>query len=238
MLDFALPPRCPGCGAIVAEPHRFCLDCWRSLTFLGEPCCAPLRAALRVRGEGPNAALPRRAAALSTGSAPPSLMARWRARSRSSSNIAAAPASPNPRPFHAPPPRGRDRGGSRPARAGAAPPLADLEARLQPGGPDRLGPRPPRPASPPGSTSSAGPGRLRRCAASAGASARSPCAAPSRSRPEPGRASPAAGSSSSTTSIPAAPPPRPAPGSEALRRRLGRDAVLGPGRPHRRRLTA
>jgi len=40
MLDFALPPRCPGCGAIAAEPHRFCLDCWRSLTFLGEPCCA------------------------------------------------------------------------------------------------------------------------------------------------------------------------------------------------------
>jgi ComF family protein len=40
MLDFALPPRCPGCGTITGEPHRFCLDCWRSLTFLGEPCCA------------------------------------------------------------------------------------------------------------------------------------------------------------------------------------------------------
>ena len=40
MIDFALPPRCPGCGAITGEPHRFCLDCWRSLTFLGEPCCA------------------------------------------------------------------------------------------------------------------------------------------------------------------------------------------------------
>ncbi|MGA9581408.1 MAG: ComF family protein [Allosphingosinicella sp.] len=39
-LDFALPPRCPGCGAITGEPHRFCLDCWRSLHFLGEPCCA------------------------------------------------------------------------------------------------------------------------------------------------------------------------------------------------------
>src|SRR5215212_5334916 len=38
-LDFALPPRCPGCGAITAEPHRFCLDCWRSLVFLGDPCC-------------------------------------------------------------------------------------------------------------------------------------------------------------------------------------------------------
>ena len=40
LLDFALPPRCPGCGAITAEPHRFCLHCWRSLAFLGEPCCA------------------------------------------------------------------------------------------------------------------------------------------------------------------------------------------------------
>jgi ComF family protein len=40
VLDFALPPRCPGCGAVVGEPHRFCLDCWRSLVFLGEPCCA------------------------------------------------------------------------------------------------------------------------------------------------------------------------------------------------------
>ena len=40
ILDFALPPRCPGCGAITAEPHRFCFDCWSKLTFLGEPCCA------------------------------------------------------------------------------------------------------------------------------------------------------------------------------------------------------
>jgi ComF family protein len=39
IVDFALPPRCPGCGLIVAEPHRFCLDCWQSLRFLGEPCC-------------------------------------------------------------------------------------------------------------------------------------------------------------------------------------------------------
>ena len=40
VLDFALPPRCPGCGAITSEPHRFCLGCWSRLTFLGEPCCA------------------------------------------------------------------------------------------------------------------------------------------------------------------------------------------------------
>ena len=40
VLDFALPPRCPGCGAITADPHRFCLGCWSQLVFLGEPCCA------------------------------------------------------------------------------------------------------------------------------------------------------------------------------------------------------
>ena len=40
VLDFALPPRCPGCGAVTEEPHRFCLSCWSQLVFLGEPCCA------------------------------------------------------------------------------------------------------------------------------------------------------------------------------------------------------
>ena len=40
ILDFALPPRCPGCGAVTDEPHRFCLACLSVLTFLGDPCCA------------------------------------------------------------------------------------------------------------------------------------------------------------------------------------------------------
>lgn len=40
ILDFALPPRCAGCGAITEAPHRFCLACWSALGFLGEPCCA------------------------------------------------------------------------------------------------------------------------------------------------------------------------------------------------------
>lgn len=39
VVDFALPPRCPGCGLIVREEHSFCLDCWSELVFLGEPCC-------------------------------------------------------------------------------------------------------------------------------------------------------------------------------------------------------
>lgn len=38
--DLALPPRCPGCGVPVAEPHRFCANCWGSLHFLGPPWCA------------------------------------------------------------------------------------------------------------------------------------------------------------------------------------------------------
>jgi ComF family protein len=38
-LDFALPPRCPGCGAITAAADAFCLDCWSALELLGPPCC-------------------------------------------------------------------------------------------------------------------------------------------------------------------------------------------------------
>ena len=40
VLDFALPPRCPGCGTVAEEDHRFCLPCWQKLHFLGAPCCA------------------------------------------------------------------------------------------------------------------------------------------------------------------------------------------------------
>ena len=38
-LDFALPPRCSGCGAIVADVHSFCLDCWTQVEFLGDGGC-------------------------------------------------------------------------------------------------------------------------------------------------------------------------------------------------------
>jgi ComF family protein len=40
VLDFALPPRCSGCGTIVAEVHSFCPDCWKQIEFLGESGCA------------------------------------------------------------------------------------------------------------------------------------------------------------------------------------------------------
>jgi ComF family protein len=39
-LALALPPRCPGCGAVVRGDHRFCVDCWGLLEFLGPPWCA------------------------------------------------------------------------------------------------------------------------------------------------------------------------------------------------------
>jgi ComF family protein len=38
-LDFALPPRCAGCGTIVVDVHSFCSDCWPKIEFLGESGC-------------------------------------------------------------------------------------------------------------------------------------------------------------------------------------------------------
>ena len=40
VLDFALPPRCAGCGTIVGDVHSFCPDCWTKVQFLGEGGCA------------------------------------------------------------------------------------------------------------------------------------------------------------------------------------------------------
>lgn len=46
LLDFALPPRCAGCGTIVDDVHSFCPECWRQIEFLGaggcEACGIPL----------------------------------------------------------------------------------------------------------------------------------------------------------------------------------------------------
>jgi ComF family protein len=38
-LDFALPPRCAGCGTIVSDVHSFCADCWNQIEFLGNSGC-------------------------------------------------------------------------------------------------------------------------------------------------------------------------------------------------------
>lgn len=39
ILDFALPPRCAGCGAIVSDVHSFCPECWKRIEFLGSGGC-------------------------------------------------------------------------------------------------------------------------------------------------------------------------------------------------------
>ena len=48
ILDFALPPRCAGCGTIVSDVHSFCPDCWKRIEFLGSAGCVtcglPLKA--------------------------------------------------------------------------------------------------------------------------------------------------------------------------------------------------
>lgn len=40
VVDFALPPRCPACGAIVSGDDAFCEPCWSKLDFLAGPACA------------------------------------------------------------------------------------------------------------------------------------------------------------------------------------------------------
>lgn len=40
MLDYVLPPRCPGCGGVVEADHRFCVACWEQLDFLTGDGCA------------------------------------------------------------------------------------------------------------------------------------------------------------------------------------------------------
>lgn len=40
VLDFALPPRCAGCGMVVDQVHSFCPDCWKQVEFLGESGCS------------------------------------------------------------------------------------------------------------------------------------------------------------------------------------------------------
>ena len=39
LLDFALPPRCGGCGAIVDSVDSFCAECWKTIEFLGAGGC-------------------------------------------------------------------------------------------------------------------------------------------------------------------------------------------------------
>ncbi|WP_322111127.1 ComF family protein [Varunaivibrio sulfuroxidans] len=39
ILDRVLPPRCLGCGEVIAGDAALCASCWGKITFLGAPCC-------------------------------------------------------------------------------------------------------------------------------------------------------------------------------------------------------
>jgi ComF family protein len=52
VVDFALPPRCAGCGAITAEQGTFCYGCWSGLDLLGPPCCARCALPFEHAGDG------------------------------------------------------------------------------------------------------------------------------------------------------------------------------------------
>ena len=52
-IDYALPLRCPACGEIVDGDRRLCLDCWRTVDFIGPPWCATCRLPFAFdRGDG------------------------------------------------------------------------------------------------------------------------------------------------------------------------------------------
>ncbi len=82
LLDFALPPRCPGCGEIVAEVGLFCSACWGGLHFLGlgcETCGLPLKTGEEERCTGCETAkspLARTRAAMAYGDVPRSVAMR------------------------------------------------------------------------------------------------------------------------------------------------------------------
>lgn len=53
LVDMVLPPRCAGCGVIVAADGGFCPDCWTRLDFLDGPACARCDVPLPIaQGEG------------------------------------------------------------------------------------------------------------------------------------------------------------------------------------------
>ena len=55
VVDFMLPPRCPGCSAMVSGDHLFCADCWMALDFLGDEGCSRCTIPLNTE-DGPTCA--------------------------------------------------------------------------------------------------------------------------------------------------------------------------------------
>ncbi len=50
VINYALPPRCPGCGAVTPADYQFCGDCWQTIHFLGEPGCIKCRIPVETEG--------------------------------------------------------------------------------------------------------------------------------------------------------------------------------------------
>ena len=88
-LDFALPPRCAGCGTIVGDVHSFCPDCWRQIEFLGDSRLLDLRPSAAGDRADRSAAPALRGRRGSRGRARRWLMTICRAASPSASNMGA-----------------------------------------------------------------------------------------------------------------------------------------------------
>lgn len=51
IVDIVLPPRCPGCSAVVEADHRFCQECWPRLRFLTGQGCPSCGAPIDIGGQ-------------------------------------------------------------------------------------------------------------------------------------------------------------------------------------------
>ena len=65
LVDLVFPPRCPLCGAPLAQQGGLCSDCWQGLAIPGTPCCATCQRPLPDRSaeQGAEVALARAEAA-------------------------------------------------------------------------------------------------------------------------------------------------------------------------------
>ena len=66
LIDLVFPPRCPLCGAALAQQGGLCVTCWQGLSIPGDPCCSRCQRPLpdRIAEQGVDAALAMADAAL------------------------------------------------------------------------------------------------------------------------------------------------------------------------------
>ncbi len=62
LIDFALPPRCAGCGIVVAKTDELCASCWTEVQYITGPGCGLCGAPIETAGQicGPCMANPPR----------------------------------------------------------------------------------------------------------------------------------------------------------------------------------